>query len=391
MTPPASLLGPLLGSKKPLPGEEIRDLATQPPGAGVQAAAGAPGRRAGMALRPLGRTGLAIAPLVLGGNVFGWTVDDPTGFDLLDGFLDAGFNAIDTADIYSVWADGNRGGESEALIGRWLRANPGKRERLLLFSKVGGDFRDGRKGLSKRWITQAVEDSLRRLRTDRIDLYQAHWPDPATPLAETLEAYARLIQDGKVRAIGCSNLDAAGLVRSLRVARAQGLPSYQTLQCQYHLCARREFEADLGPLALREGIGVLTYSGLARGFLTGKYRSRADLAGSPRGKDVARYLDRRGRRILGALDLVAERHRATPAAVALAWLMVRNEVTAPIASVTNRQQLASLVLAPQLVLADEDVRILDQASDGWCEQVGLGPSRRWLGGAWRQLRAGRDR
>lgn len=326
-----------------------------------------------------------IAPLVLGGNVFGWTVDERTSFGLLDGFLDAGFNAVDTADIYSVWAEGNRGGESETIIGRWLRANPGKRERVLLFSKVGGDFRDGRKGLSEAWITRAVEDSLRRLQTDRIDLYQAHWPDPGTPLEASLGAFDRLIRAGKVRAVGCSNLDATQLGEALKAAREHGLSGYQTLQPEYSLCARRGFEGGLRDLALREGLGVLSHSSLARGFLTGKYRVPADLAKSLRGRDSARYLDGRGRRILAALDLVADRHGSVPAEVALAWLMARDGVTAPIASATSHLQLASLVRAGRLALAAEDVRILDRASDGWWEKAGLGPCRAGLAGAFRRI------
>jgi len=338
-----------------------------------------------MLKRALGNTGLDIAPLVFGGNVLGWTVDETTGFELLDRFLDAGFNAIDTADIYSVWAEGCRGGESETILGKWLGANPGKRERVVLCTKVGGDFRDGRKGLSERWMTQAVEDSLRRLRTDRIDLYQSHWPDPKTPLEETLGVYDKLVKAGKVRAIGCSNQDAVQLGSALKAARALGLPCYQTLQTEYHLCTRRAFEGGLRRLALREGLGVLCHSGLARGFLTGKYRSREDLAKSPRGKAVARYLTARGGRILQALDRVAERHGAAPAEVALAWLRDRDGVTAPIASATSRAQLDSLIRGGHLVLAGEDVQLLDQASDGWWEKAGLGPCRGWLAGVYARL------
>ncbi len=339
-----------------------------------------------MLKRVLGKTGLNIAPLVFGGNVLGWTADEATGFDLLDGFLDAGFNAIDTADMYSVWVKGNQGGESESILGRWLRANPGKRERVLLFTKVGGDFRDGRKGLSERHVTRAVEDSLRRLQTDRIDLYQSHWPDPAVRLEETLGVYEKLIKAGKVRAIGCSNLDPAQLSKALRVARMQGLPGYQTLQTEYHLCHRRAFEGGLRALVLQEGLGVLAHSSLARGFLSGKYRSRADLAQSPRGKDAARYLNARGGRILRALDRVADRHGAAPAEVALAWLMAREGVTAPIASATSRIQLASLVRAVQLVLSGEDMGMLEEASDDWWEKAGLGPCHGWLAGLYAHLK-----
>lgn len=335
--------------------------------------------------RLLGSTGMALSPLVLGGNVFGWTLDEKTSFELLDAFLDAGFNAIDTADIYSVWVEGNRGGESETIIGRWLRANPGKRERVLLFSKVGGDFRDGRKGLSAGWIARAVEDSLRRLQTDRIDLYQSHWPDPHTPHEATLGAYDALLKAGKIRAIGCSNMDAAQVQASLKVARTLGLPAYQTLQPEYNLCSRTWYEGGLRQLAVREGLGVLAHSGLARGFLTGKYRSRADLAKSPRGADMARFLEGRGGRILGALDQVADRHGAVPAEVALAWLLTREGVTAPIASATSLPQLASLARAVRLVLSGEDLRILEQASDTWWDAVGLGPFHGRLAGVYRRV------
>jgi aryl-alcohol dehydrogenase-like predicted oxidoreductase len=249
---------------------------------------------------------------------------------------------------------------------------------VLLLTKVGGDFRNGRKGLSERHMTRAVEDSLRRLQTDRIDLYQSHWPDPAVPLAETLGVYGRLIQAGKVRAIGCSNLDPAQLADALRVARDHGLPAYRTLQTEYNLCARRAFEGGLRALALREGLGVLAHSSLARGFLTGKYRSRADLGQSVRGKDSARYLNPWGDRILRALDGVADRHGAAPAEVALAWVMAREGITAPIASASSRGQLASLVRAAQLVLTGEDLRELEEASDGWWEKAGLGPFRGWM-------------
>ncbi|MGZ8493891.1 MAG: aldo/keto reductase [Gemmatirosa sp.] len=312
--------------------------------------------------RPLGRTGFDIAPLVLGTNVFGWTIDEPTSFSVLDAFVDAGFNAIDTADSYSNWVPGNRGGESETIIGRWLKRDPSRRDRVRLFTKVGSEMGDpSRKGLSRRWIRQAVEDSLRRLQVETIDLYQSHWPDPETPYAETLAAYGELLQSGKVRAIGASNLDASQLAESLRVAEAAGLPRYATLQPEYNLYDRG-YDGALRDLAIREGLGVITYFGLAKGFLTGKYRSPADLSKSPRGGGAARYLDARGMRILAALDAVGARHSAQPAEVALAWLMQREGVTAPIASATSREQLASLVHAVQLRLSSDDVAALDLAS-----------------------------
>lgn len=314
--------------------------------------------------RPLGDTGIRIAPLVLGTNVLGWTVDERRGFAILDAFVDAGFDAIDTADSYSHWVPGNTGGESETIIGRWLARDPSKRARVHLFTKVGSTMPGNgmKKTLAKRWILQAAEDSLRRLGVETIDLHQSHWPDPATPHEETLAAYAELLRAGKVRAIGCSNFDAAQLAEALRVADEQGLPRYQTLQPPYNLYDRAGYEGALRDLAMREGLGVITYYGLASGFLTGKYRSRDDLAKSARGGGVAKYLDDRGMRILAALDEVAARHEAEPAQVALAWLMQREGVTAPIASATSVEQVRSLVRATELRLSAEDVSILDEAS-----------------------------
>lgn len=313
--------------------------------------------------RPLGDTGLEIAPLVFGANVFGWTVDEKATFDLLDASVDAGLNAIDTADVYSAWAPGNKGGESETIIGHWLKANPGKREKVLILTKVGSPMGEGRKGLSERWIMQAVEESLRRLQTDRIDLYQSHWPDPETPYAETLGAYAKLLKAGKIRAIGASNLNAAQLAEALKVARETGLPAYRTLQPEYNLYDRSGYDGELRDLCIREKLGVITYYSLASGFLSGKYRTEADLAQSPRGARVARYLNPRGERILAALDTVAARHDAAPAEAALAWLIAREGVTAPIASATNRRQLASLVNATRLNLSPGDIATLDTASE----------------------------
>lgn len=314
-----------------------------------------------MEQRPLGRSGLHIAPLVFGGNVFGWTVDEKTSFDLLDGFVDAGFNAVDTADVYSSWVPGNKGGESETIIGRWLKADPGKRDKVLILTKVGSDMGDGHKGLSARWIEQAVEDSLRRLQTDVIDLYQSHWPDD-TPDEETLRAYDTLIRAGKVRAIGASNLDADQLRRALDVAAADALPRYETLQPEYNLYDRAKFDGPLRDLVDRESVGVITYFSLASGFLSGKYRSREDLDKSKRGGGIAKYLDDRGLRILAALDAVSARLEAKPAEVALAWVMAQKGVTAPIASATSRVQLASLVRSAALRLDAEDLQQLDAAS-----------------------------
>lgn len=315
-----------------------------------------------MQKRPLGRSGLEIAPLVFGGNVFGWTIDERTSFSLLDAFVDAGLNAIDTADVYSRWKPGNQGGESETIIGNWLRANPGKRERVLILTKVGSDMGQGHKDLSPGWIEKAVEDSLRRLNTDVIDLYQSHWPDPSTPQERTLRAYEKLLRTGKVRAIGTSNYDAALLEESLKVSAEKGLPRYESLQPQYNLYDRAGFDGPLRDLVMREGIGVITYYSLASGFLSGKYRSKEDLAKSQRGQGVAKYLDERGMRILGALDEVSARLDAKPAEVALAWVIAREGVTAPIASATSPDQLASLVRAVHLTLSPEDIAALDTAS-----------------------------
>ncbi|MBI0536735.1 aldo/keto reductase [Roseomonas sp. KE2513] len=315
-----------------------------------------------MQMRALGRTGLEIAPLVFGGNVFGWTADEPTSFSLLDRFVDAGLNAIDTADVYSRWAPGHRGGESEEIIGRWLRANPGKRQRVLILTKVGMDMGEDRKGLSPRWIERAVEDSLRRLGTDRIDLYQSHSFDADTPQEETLRAYEALIKAGKVRAIGCSNFDAAQLSEALDTAKAQGLPRYECLQPEYNLYDRGSFDGPLRDLVMRKGIGVITYFSLAAGFLSGKYRSKADLEGRARAVRVERYLNERGTRILAALDEVSARAGAAQAEVALAWVIAREGVTAPIASATSLDQMESLIRAVNLTLSAEDIAALDKAS-----------------------------
>ena len=315
--------------------------------------------------RPLGRTGIDIAPLVLGTNVFGWMIDEPTSFSVLDAFVDHGFDAIDTADSYSNWVPGNQGGESETIIGNWLRRDGSRRSRVHIFTKVGSGMpgTGGVNSLAKRWIKQAAEDSLRRLQTDYIDLYQSHWQDPNTSYEETLSAYAELLQEGKVRAIGASNHDAAQLADALHVADDHGLPRYATLQPEYNLL-ERGYEGALRDLAIREGLGVITYFGLASGFLTGKYRHRGDLTKSRRGGAIARYLDARGMRVLAALDQVGRRHSAQPAEVALAWLMQREGVTAPIASATSREQLASLVHAVQVQLSPEDVSLLDAAGAG---------------------------
>jgi len=311
--------------------------------------------------RPLGKTGFSIAPLVLGGNVFGWTADEHTSFAILDRFLDAGLNAIDTADSYSQWVPGHRGGESETTIGKWLKQSPRRRDKAVIITKVGMELGPDKKGLSAKRIAQAADDSLRRLQTDHIDLYLSHYPDAATPVEETLLAYEHLIQQGKVKAIGCSNFDAAQLREALDVAAAKGLRRYEVLEPEYNLYARGKYEGALRDLCIAEGLGVIPYFGLASGFLTGKYRSKADLGKSVRGQRIEKYLDARGMRILGALDAVAIAHDAQPAEVALAWLIARKGVTAPIASATTLEQLESLIRATQLALTEADIGLLDAA------------------------------
>jgi aryl-alcohol dehydrogenase-like predicted oxidoreductase len=314
-----------------------------------------------MHMRPLGQSGLITAPLAFGGNVFGWTADEAMSFRLLDAFIDAGFNLIDTADVYSRWVPGHVGGESETIIGRWLKKS-GRRDRVLIATKVGKDMGEGRTGLSPRWIRQAVEDSLRRLQTDRIDLYQSHDDDKATPFEDTLAAYGELIRAGKVRAIGASNFSAARLAEALDTSERLGLPRYETLQPLYNLVDREPYEAELEPLIRERGVGVINFFGLARGFLSGKYRSEADLAKSPRGAGVKDYLDPRGFRILAALDDAAAALRATPAQVALAWQMARPGITAPIASATSVLQFEELAGAVSLSLSSETIARLDAAS-----------------------------
>ncbi|MCE9562900.1 MAG: aldo/keto reductase [Planctomycetes bacterium] len=313
-------------------------------------------------MRTLGRSGIEVAPLALGGNVFGWTIDEPTSFRVLDGFVGQGLNLIDTADVYSVWVPGNKGGESESIIGKWLKQT-GNRARVVIATKVGLEVEPGIKGLSREYILKSVERSLNRLQVDVIDLYQAHQDDPATPLEETLGAFAELVSQKKVRAIGASNYSAARLAEALKVSRELGLPRYEMLQPNYNLYDRADFEKELEPLCIREGVGVIPYYSLAAGFLTGKYRSEADLAKSARGVKVKKnYLNERGLRVLAALDKVASEYRATPAKVALAWLMARPSITAPIASATNTAQLEELAAATRLELSPDAIATLNAAS-----------------------------
>ena len=315
-----------------------------------------------MQKRKLGNSGLEVAPLGFGGNVFGWTVDEPTAFKLLDAFVSAGFNLIDTADTYSGWIPGHIGGESETIIGKWL-ARSGNRRRVVIATKVGMKMPSGREGLSKAHILASADESLARLQTDYIDLYQSHIDDPKTPLEETLASHAELIKQGKVRAIGASNYTAERLAEALEVSKQHGLPRYQCLQPQYNLYTRADFESKLQPLCLKEGLGVIPYFSLAAGFLTGKYRSDADLTkSSGRGGRVKQYLNERGFRILAALDQVAKETNSNPTKVALAWLMARPGITAPLASATSLEQLNDLVGAARLDLDASSTAILDQAS-----------------------------
>jgi aryl-alcohol dehydrogenase-like predicted oxidoreductase len=314
-----------------------------------------------MEKRRLGRKDIHIAPLVFGGNVFGWTADKKTSFELLDRFTDAGFNAIDTADAYSRWAPGNEGGESETIIGEWIKSRKA-RDKVVVITKVGSDMGQGKKDLSAAYIAKAVEASLKRLQIDAIDLYLSHWPDPDTPYEETLGAYQKLLREGKIKSIGASNLDADQLRAAIEVSETKDLPRYNVLQPQYNLYDRSEFEGRLRELCIAENIGVITYFSLARGFLSGKYRSEADLNKSPRGDGIKEYLNPRGFRILAALDAVSARHNVKQAEVALAWIMQRRGVTAPIASATSLEQLESLIHAAALRLDNEDVAELDKAS-----------------------------
>ena len=314
-----------------------------------------------MIKREIGRSGLQVTPLCFGGNVFGWTVDEATSFSLLDAWVDAGMNFVDTADVYSRWVPGHVGGESETIIGKWLKRS-GKRDKIVLATKVGKDMGDGKVGLAPSYIRSAVEASLKRLQTDVIDLYQSHDDDATVPLADTLGAYADLIKAGKVRAIGASNFSAPRLTEAIAVSEQHGLPRYECLQPLYNLMERPAFEAELEAVCVKNGLGVITFFALASGFLSGKYRSEADLSKSPRGQGVKKYLTPQGLRVLDALDAVAQRSGATPAQVALAWQIARPSVTAPIASATTLAQLADLVAAARPALDADAIRQLDQAS-----------------------------
>ena len=310
--------------------------------------------------KQLGNSDLYVSPICFGGNVFGWTIDEKTSFELLDAFIDAGCDFIDTADVYSRWKPGNKGGESETIIGNWL-AKKGSREKVIVATKVGSDMGEG-KTLRKEYIVKEVEQSLRRLQTDYIDLYQTHYDDETLPVDEALEAYNDLVKRGKVRCIGTSNMSAERLLQSLQVSKEKGFSSYQTLQPEYNLYARKHFEENYQSICLENNISVITYYSLASGFLTGKYRSEADFTKSQRGGGMKKYLNPRGFSILHALDEVVNRYKSTPATVSLAWLIAQPSVAAPIASATSLQQLKSLTDAVQLQLDEDALGILNKAS-----------------------------
>ncbi len=311
--------------------------------------------------REIGKSGIKVPPFSFGGNVFGWTADEKTSFELLDALVDHELNFIDTADVYSIWVPGNKGGDSETIIGNWLKKT-GKRDKVTIATKVGKEMGPGKKGLSKAYITQAVEDSLKRLQTDYIDLYQSHDDDKGTPLAGTLETYTELIKQGKVRAIGASNYEGARLAEAIQISEAHGFARYECLQPEYNLYAREGYEKDLEQVCLKHNIGVITYFSLASGFLTGKYRSAADFSKSNRGKGMAKYLNDRGFRILDALDEVSKEYDASPASISLAWLIARPGITAPIASATSLKQLDDIIKATELNLRTETIEALNQAS-----------------------------
>ncbi len=314
-----------------------------------------------MQLRKLGNSGLEVSPICFGGNVFGWTIDEQTSLQLLDAFVDAGFNFIDTADVYSKWAPGNKGGESEAIIGKWLKRG-GKREKVIIATKVGMEMGQGQKGLSRPYMLSEIEASLKRLETDYIDLYQSHTDDRETPLQETLESYAKLIQQEKVRAIGASNYTAERLSQALQVSEERRYPRYESLQPEYNLYDRAGYETQLESVCEENGLGVIPYFSLASGFLTGKYRSQADLSNRARSGMVKKYLNDRGFRIVEALDQVAKQYNSSPAQVSLAWLIARPSITAPIASATNLEQLNELIDATRLKLEESSIEQLNRAS-----------------------------
>jgi aryl-alcohol dehydrogenase-like predicted oxidoreductase len=314
-----------------------------------------------MEKRNLGKSGIKVTPFCFGGNVFGWTANEQTSLNLLDTFVDSGFDFIDTADVYSIWAPGNKGGDSETIIGKWLKKTR-KRDKVIIATKVGKPMGPDMKGLSKAYITRAVENSLKRLQTDYIDLYQSHYDDKETPLTETLEAFTSLIKGGKVRAIGASNYEAERLEEALEISKLNGFAAYQSLQPEYNLYDRAGYEKELEPACLEKGLGVITYYSLASGFLTGKYRSESDFSKSKRGQGIKRYLNDRGFKILDALDKVAKAYNTSPACVAIAWVIERPGITAPIASATSAKQLDEILPATKLNLNNDAIELLNMAS-----------------------------
>ena len=314
-----------------------------------------------MEKRKLGSSDIEIAPLVFGGNVFGWTTDDNRTFELLDAFVDAGFNAVDTADVYSAWVPGNKGGESETAIGKWFKKS-GKRDKIVLATKVGSEMGPGKKGLSKKYILEAVESSLTRLQTDYIDLYQSHYDDPNTPIEETMEAYNELVKAGKVRIIGASNFSVDRLEESVKIGLQEGFTAYQTFQPEFNLFDRQDFEENIAPFTIDNNLSVISYFSLASGFLSGKYRSKEDLKGSKRSGMVEKYLTERGFKILSALDEIASEYNSNPATISLAWIIANPAVTAPIASATNLDQLKQLTEAATIQLDEAALKKLTDAS-----------------------------
>lgn len=314
-----------------------------------------------MEKREIGTSGIKVGPFALGGNVFGWTIDEKQSFEILDAFTDAGLELIDTADVYSTWGPGNSGGESETIIGKWLKRS-GKRDKVVIATKVGKPMGENKKGLSRKYIMQAVEDSLKRLQTDYIDLYQSHEDDKNTPLAETLETFTDLVKQGKAKAIGASNYSGERFKEALKVSKESGLIAYQCLQPEYNLYAREQYEKEFEPVCHENNVGVISYYSLASGFLTGKYRSEHDLSKSRRGQGVKRFLSPRGYKILAALDKVSAEYNVSPAGIALAWIMARPGITAPIASATSPEQLNELIKSTQIKLSSDALYLLNTAS-----------------------------
>jgi len=312
--------------------------------------------------RALGNTDLQVPAITLGGNVFGWTVNEADSFRLLDRALELGLNFVDTADVYSIWVSGNHGGDSETILGRWF-ARSGKRNQVVLATKVGKDMGGGKKGLSAKYIQQAAEDSLRRLQTDHIDVYFSHADDPGTPLEETLRAYDQLIHSGKVRVIGASNYSGGRLREALEASKQNHLPRYEVLQPHYNLVERQQYESDLAPVAREYNLGVTPYFALASGFLSGKYRRESDAKGKARSGGVKKYLNEHGFAVLNQLDSVAQAHTTTPASVALAWLIQQPTVTSAIASATKEEHLDDLVAALQLKLDSASLQKLSAVSE----------------------------